>query len=588
LLEDPLMEDKLVPYQAVPLLPCTAAIAFAAHPDDEVFGCGGALALHAQAGHALTVVVLSDGAFGVGDEQRAAHIAMREAESQAAAAVLGYPAPQFWRLPDRGLEYGEELIERLMAAIGSAGADLVYAPALSEMHPDHRALAMAAVEAVRRLGQPLRLAMYETGVPLAPNLLLDISGVAERKGEAMRCFPSQLAVQPYDAHIAALNRYRTYTLPKTVQAAEAFHLVDAAALARDPLQLFASEYAKQARLGLALDADRDLPLVSVVIRSMDRGILAEALDALAVQTYPHLEVLVVNAKGGAHRDLGTRCGRFPLRLINAGGAGLARAAAANAGLEQANGEFAAFLDDDDTVDAGHYSQLVTAARQAGEGAVVYAGVRCIDRADPARRVFRVFAEDFEAAKLLAGNFIPIHAPLFPRRFFSDGVRFDESLELYEDWDFWLQLARRARFVHLPQVSATYFSSGTSGVAAFAPDPEAVRQASAAFYAKWSGHLGAADLQALSALYHRRSGEANGARESELRLAAQLNATEAQRNAAEEQLQAAQAEVARLLAHVAGLQQACAGSQAELAAVYQSTSWRLTAPLRRLCGYRRPS
>ena len=37
-------------------------LVLAPHPDDEVYGCGGAVALHVQAGHRVHVVILTDGA----------------------------------------------------------------------------------------------------------------------------------------------------------------------------------------------------------------------------------------------------------------------------------------------------------------------------------------------------------------------------------------------------------------------------------------------------------------------------------------------------------------------------------------------
>ena len=44
------------------------------------------------------------------------------------------------------------------------------------------------------------------------------------------------------------------------------------------------------------------PLVSVIIRSIDRSTLAEALDSVASQNYPNIEVILVNAKGADHQD----------------------------------------------------------------------------------------------------------------------------------------------------------------------------------------------------------------------------------------------------------------------------------------------
>ena len=89
-------------------------------------------------------------------------------------------------------------------------------------------------------------------------------------------------------------------------------------------------------------------LVSVLVRSMDRASLPEALASVAAQSYDSIEVVLINAKKGEHSNVGTWCGRFPLRLINSE-VGLTRVAAANTGLEHAQGTYLMFLDDDDLI-----------------------------------------------------------------------------------------------------------------------------------------------------------------------------------------------------------------------------------------------
>lgn len=234
-------EDAIVPHKAVTEIPASSVLVLAPHPDDEVFGCGGAIARHVAANVPVSVIVATDGAHKK-DERTAAQATteaekhragLREEEARAAAKVLRYGAPVFWNLPDRALAYGEPLIAKILAAM--EGVDLLYAPSAFEQHPDHRILAMAAIEAVKR--KPgTRLAFYEIGAPQRPNLLLDISGVRDIKQQAIACFKSQLENQRYDEQIAALNRYRTYTLIGNVSAAEAFHIVSSDELNADPLK----------------------------------------------------------------------------------------------------------------------------------------------------------------------------------------------------------------------------------------------------------------------------------------------------------------------------------------------------------------
>ncbi|NRF66814.1 PIG-L family deacetylase [Aquincola sp. S2] len=220
----PHAEPALVPYQPLRRLPVQSLLVLAPHPDDEVFGCGGLLALAAAQGVQARVVVISDGAAG-GDR------AVRENECRAAARILGHHAAlQFWQLPDRAVRPDAALVERLRQAQAESAAEWVLAPSPFEVHPDHRAVCRAAVEACRGVAGS-QLGFYEVGQPLLPNALVDITPVMPLKLRAMRCFESQLAVQDYASQIAALNHYRAYTLGAAVRQAEALCFVDAADLA---------------------------------------------------------------------------------------------------------------------------------------------------------------------------------------------------------------------------------------------------------------------------------------------------------------------------------------------------------------------
>lgn len=211
------MESDLVPYGALTTLPAKAVLVLAPHPDDEVFGCGGAIRRHVEANVDVAVVVLTDGAI-YGDA------GVRQLESLAAAKLLGYGAPEFWNFPDRGLVFADTLVQRLVEKIALNGVDLVYTPSPWEVHPDHQQACRLGVEAVRQSAFGVRLAFYEVGMPLWPNMLLDITALVDAKEAAMRCFGSQLLQQDYVLHMQALNRYRTYTLGPDMLAAEAYWL----------------------------------------------------------------------------------------------------------------------------------------------------------------------------------------------------------------------------------------------------------------------------------------------------------------------------------------------------------------------------
>lgn len=612
------MEPDLIPYSASTGIAARTVLVLAPHADDEVFGCGGALALHAATGARIHVVILTDDT-----DPEAARV--RRAESLSAAHVLGHGDPMFWGIPDRSLAATPALVRRVADLLRETGADLVYAPSPFEVHPDHRQASQAAAGAVADVGGELRLAFYEVGNTLRPNMLVDITPVLARKRRAMRSFASQLARQNYLRHINALNEYRTYTLPPAVQAAEAFWLVTAGEIADG---LLAPQHLPVVSPGIVVGntetAGGDWPLVSVLIRSMDRPWLAEALDSVALQTYPRIEVVVVAATQ-AHAPLPAHCGPFPLRLVPTGEP-LARSAAANRAIDKARGDLLLLLDDDDWLLPSHIARLAWVLRHLSGTRAAYTGVELVD--DEHRPLGQVLDLPWDRVRHKAGNLMPIHAVLFDAALARrEGCRFDESLEQYEDWDFWLQIARHTTPAHLPGSSAAYRLHDSSGVHREAGPRSA---AATAIYDKWQTFWTPADKGSLMERVWAFP-DAESARMQAQEFAAQKEA-EAQELARkamqqhEAELQRHRAEIDRLLvtlqsvheayahSHAAARTQAVASAQAqaqvqaralhdkdvhitnleamlaelraqdarwqhEVQALRNSSSWRITRPLR---------
>jgi hypothetical protein len=149
----------------------------------------------------------------------------------------------------------------------------------------------------------------------------------------------------------------------------------------------------------------------------------------------------------------------------------------------ARGAWIAFLDEDDTIEPDHIASLVAVATVAGLP-VAYSQTRLID----ANGAARVFGGPFSREALLRSNYMAIHAVLFHRAFVDQGLRFDESLATFEDWDFWLQLAARTDFAFSGQPTAIYrAAAGGSGAGTGANlDREAVLAQRERLMRKWQG------------------------------------------------------------------------------------------------------
>jgi glycosyltransferase involved in cell wall biosynthesis len=195
----------------------------------------------------------------------------------------------------------------------------------------------------------------------------------------------------------------------------------------------------------------DTPLVSVVVRTKDRQEeLLEALASIVAQSHRPLEVVVVNDGGGpVDRAVQTADRAVPVTLVHHP-TSRGRAAAANAGVAAAKGEWIAFLDDDDLFLPGHLTAVLGAARAVG-ARVAYAGCRLERPGQPAE----VLAVPFDREGLRLANFVPTCAVVIARATLAEAGGFDESLPFLEDWELWLRLAQRHEFAFTPEVTSVY-------------------------------------------------------------------------------------------------------------------------------------
>lgn len=122
-------------------VPAGRVLAFAPHPDDEVAGPGGVLAMHADQGDAVRVVVATDGTSGDPDGRHApgAFAALRRRESQDGLRHLGVHDVRFWGFPDGHVLSEADLRNAAALAareLAEHRPDVVYLPWELDGHPD--------------------------------------------------------------------------------------------------------------------------------------------------------------------------------------------------------------------------------------------------------------------------------------------------------------------------------------------------------------------------------------------------------------------------------------------------------------------
>jgi GT2 family glycosyltransferase/glycosyltransferase involved in cell wall biosynthesis len=186
--------------------------------------------------------------------------------------------------------------------------------------------------------------------------------------------------------------------------------------------------------------------------------LTEALASIAEQTHREIEVVLVNAACADLNALLPPSFPLPVNLVS-GEAKLPRSDAANAGLDASTGEYLLFLDDDDWIASTHITGLLSTLEANPQVGAAYSSTNKVSaNGEPAGIDFD---QDFDPILLMRDNFIPIHSVLFRKSLLAHHCRFDTELEVYEDWDFWIQLSQHTRFLHLDSFTAFYREGGDS-------------------------------------------------------------------------------------------------------------------------------
>ncbi len=203
----------------------STALVVSAHSADFVWRAGGAIALHAAKGYAVTVICLSYGERGESaklwrkpgmtlDRVKAE----RQAEAEAAARRLGVSDIQFWDLGDYPIALSERSLFRLVdvyraihpAFVLSHSSKDIYNhdhPAVTDFAQHARIVAQAhghnPGQAV--LGAP-PMFLFEPHQPeqcgWKPDVLLDISAVWEKKRAAIECMAGQEHLWDYYTRVA--------------------------------------------------------------------------------------------------------------------------------------------------------------------------------------------------------------------------------------------------------------------------------------------------------------------------------------------------------------------------------------------------
>jgi LmbE family N-acetylglucosaminyl deacetylase len=221
-----------------------SVVVIAAHPDDEVLGCGATIASHVKNGDQVHVLILAEGLTSRGAKHQSEQFkpelsALRKAAEEA-NSILGSRSLLLKNFPDNRMDGVERLdiIKEIEDFIGLYNPQVVYTHHAGDVNIDHRCIHDAVIAACRPMPNKnlFSLLFFEvasstewrppaSGFAFSPNWYVNISSTLSLKIAALKAYQSEMRDWPHARSIQAIEhlaKWRGATVG--VDAAEAFVL----------------------------------------------------------------------------------------------------------------------------------------------------------------------------------------------------------------------------------------------------------------------------------------------------------------------------------------------------------------------------
>ena len=217
-------------------------LVIAAHPDDEVIGCGGTLARLSGEGSKISTLILGEGktsrhAFGKKSYQKS-KLRLLKKEAVRANALLGVKEILFYDLPDNRFDTIPllDIIKKIEDVKARIKPDVVFTHYRNDLNIDHRITYQAAITAFRPISGEIARELYSFEVlsstewnyptTFSPNTFFDIAKTLNIKLEAMSSYRSELGNSRHPRSLEAINNNASYWGFKSgLKYAEAFEAI---------------------------------------------------------------------------------------------------------------------------------------------------------------------------------------------------------------------------------------------------------------------------------------------------------------------------------------------------------------------------
>lgn len=200
-------------------------------------------------------------------------------------------------------------------------------------------------------------------------------------------------------------------------------------------------------------------MVSVVIPTHNRvDLLPRAIESVLNQTYKDIELIVVNdgSTDGTDDLMEKYVNNSRIKYINykpAKGGNYAR----NTGIDAANGEYVAFLDDDDEWLPAKIEKQVALMEADNEVGLVYTGINCIYVNEGISYLSNPQLRGDLSKEILFRNCVGSTSSVMLRKIFCEAYRFDENLQALQDYDLWIKVLQGCKADVVSEPMINYFN-----------------------------------------------------------------------------------------------------------------------------------
>lgn len=216
----------------------------AAHPDDEILGCGATIIKHIAQGDIVHTLIMAEGLTSRDllrdSEMRAGELSELHSTAKRVSEFLGVSKLVIHSFPDNRMDGGNllDVVKKIESEVDEYKPDIVYTHHAGDVNIDHKVTHDAVITACRSLpGSSIReLLFFETVSStewqimtadkiFKPNIYVDVTEFIDKKRQALKLYTSEMRDYPHPRSykgIELLAQYRGLTVG--VHYAEAYML----------------------------------------------------------------------------------------------------------------------------------------------------------------------------------------------------------------------------------------------------------------------------------------------------------------------------------------------------------------------------